>query len=139
MKEFDLLVDIVEDLTGVTREELVSKKRLRTLVELRMACSIVLRDYSQRNGKKLTVFELGDMLNIDHSSVSYYSASHYKLIGDLKSGRNYRTLYEQIKSSFDIRAISINKDSMKVLLEKKNSLENELEMVNGILFNMKNT
>lgn len=135
MTEFNLLVDIIEDLTGITKEELISKKRLRTLVELRMVCSIILRDYSQRMGQKLTVFQIGDILNIDHSSVSYYSATHYKLITDFssKNNRNYRVLYEQIKSAFDLRSMSLKKDTKRMLLERKYLLEKELKTVKEML------
>jgi len=142
MIEFDLLTEIVKELTGVTREEIISKKRLRTLVEIRMACASILRDYSQKNGKKLTVFQLGEILNIDHSSVSYYSATHYKILSDFNSNknRNYRVLYEQMKSAFDIRVIPYsniflvkNKDRKNIYLEKKKSLEKELKMINDIL------
>lgn len=136
MIEFDLLAEIVEELTGVTKEELVSKKRHRTLVELRMACSVILRDYSQRTGQKLTVFEIGEILNIDHSSVSYYSITHYKLVADFnsKNNRNYRVLYEQLKSSFDIKSLFLKKDKKRILLEKRALLENEIKLINKMLF-----
>ena len=75
MEEFSILTEIIKDLYGIDKEQLIAKCRKRDLVELRYVCANILRSET-----KYTVEAIGENLNIDHSTVCYAVNEHVNLM-----------------------------------------------------------
>ena len=94
MIDFNLLTDVVEEFSGIKKEELISKRRFRHLVEPRMMCSNLMKE----NHPRLSLEQIGSMLNVDHSSVLYHIKMH-KLLMAQKDG-TYKKIYGQISDEY---------------------------------------
>jgi len=98
MKEFETIAFIIAKTTGVTRAELVSKSRKRPIADLKMMCSQLLKNCSYQASEKITVIKIGDILNLDHSAITYHLKKHVEMMGQ-KDGK-YKALYEKILKSY---------------------------------------
>jgi len=126
MIEFELLAKVVEEVSGTPKETLISKRRPRPLVELRMICSNTLKE-----NHKLSVEKIGGLLNINHATVSYHLKTHKNLL--LQRDGKYRKLYEEISKKYRQSLVINGGDVRAALLEKRKKLEQMLEEVDSIL------
>lgn len=127
MIKFDILIKIVEEVSGVTSDKLISKSRLRPLVELRMICSNVLKE-----SHKISVEKIGSILNIDHSTVSYHLRTHKNLLSQNKG--NYKETYLEISDRYRQEIFLSEADKMKSeLLSKKNKLQTMISSIDEIM------
>ena len=125
MVDFELLARVVEEVSETPKELLISKKRTRPLVELRMICSNILKN------NKLSVEKIGKLLNINHATVSYHLKMHKTLL--IQKDGKYKSKFEAIDGKYK-RILDLNKESVKdMLLEKKKKLEKMLYDVNETL------
>lgn len=131
MIEFDLLIRIAEKISGFERDIIISKKRIRPVVEVRMICTNIIKKHHH-----LTVEQVGILMNIDHSTVSYHMKTHNALISQ-KDGE-YKNLYNQINNKYQIELIYKMKNSKIFLLDKKEKFEKMLEAVNNSLKHLEN-
>jgi chromosomal replication initiator protein len=69
------LFRVIEKVTGITEEEMISKSRRRDFVEARFIFFYCMRKYS-----KVVLKSIGNMLQKDHSSVVYGARELEKLI-----------------------------------------------------------
>jgi hypothetical protein len=128
MKEFDLLMLVTEHVTSFSREDLAAKGRSRILVEIRIACTNILRKFDK---DIYTVNVIGDLFNIDHSTISYYCKQHPNLIQ--QSSLNYKGLYNKLKIAFQEKMDTFTSTEVNNLLEKKQQLEKELKEIDSLL------
>lgn len=94
MEEFKILSEIINEIYGIDAETLVSKCRKRELVELRYVCSNILRTETP-----YTVEKIGEILNIDHSTVCYAATQHEHFMIN-KSARTYADTFEKISKAY---------------------------------------
>lgn len=133
MTEFELLASVVEEITGTSQKTLVSKKRTRKLVELRMICANILKE----SNEDVTLLQIGDMLNVNHSSISHYTKTHQNLVYQ-KNGKfinnPYKELYDSINQKYQGKLLYFYSDEIKYgLVNKKAELEKMLSDVNSAL------
>ncbi len=132
MREFETLALVIAKITGVTRDELVSKSRKRPIVELKMMCSYILKKCSYDSPNKITVVNIGDVLNLTHSTVTYHIKKHQDMMVQ-KNGK-YKELYEKIfkayKSNKSLSIINDYERQSKILDEK---IKNEKKNLNQLL------
>lgn len=125
MREFEILLEIVETVTEITREELTSKRRFRHLVEMRMICARILKE-SETN---FTLEYIGSLLNIDHATVLHYYKTHENLMKPNKEHIKYQKNFNLIRDLYQSKAL--RESGVKLLLiHKKTLLEKELEEIN---------
>ena len=126
MIEFDLLIIVAEKISGFERDLIISKRRIRPIVEIRMICTNIIKKQHD-----LTVEQTGVLMNIDHSTVSYHMKTHNTLISQ-RDGR-YEKLYNQINNKYQVELIYKMKNARAFLLDKKDKFEKMLETVNNLL------
>ncbi len=125
----EILYKIAEEKLSVSKEELLSKKRTRTLADTRRAVIKLLKikfPYSK-------VVTLGEAVSRDHSSVSTQLKKHEELIC---YKNDYTSLFNVISEEF-YRLSYNNNHSIEDLYEIKNNLENKLKTVNSIISELK--
>jgi len=66
----DICYDVIEFEHGITKDEIYSKVRERPLVDARKIMANVLRKYTSA-----TFVNIGKELNVDHSTITYYTKS----------------------------------------------------------------
>jgi len=93
-EDVDQVLESVEQITGVTHEQILSSKRNRFIVDARKILSVVIRTHL-----KLTCFETGKIVNKDHTSVIHYERMHPTHMGEPE----YRRLYSAVCGTFLIR------------------------------------
>lgn len=125
--EFTILVSIIDEVMGVSKETLLSKTRLRPIVELRMIFSNVLKE----NIKKLSVEKIGELMNVDHSTVTYHIKTHLALMS--QKDEQYKIKYERINDLYKNRILFTSDYLKDTLLNKKKKLEQELVNINDML------
>lgn len=128
MREFQILSEIVEAVTEITKDELTSKRRFRHLVEMRMICARILKE-SESN---YTLETIGSFLNIDHATVLHYYKVHENLMKPNQGHKNYQKNFELIKSLFQSKVLR-ESGAKLLLLHKKAILEKELKEINDKL------
>jgi len=94
MEEFKILSEIINEIYGISPEKLVAKCRKRELVELRYVCSNILRQETP-----YTVEKIGEVLNIDHSTVCYAATQHEGFMAN-KSARTYADIFEKVNKAY---------------------------------------
>jgi len=77
--QFEALIKRVETLTGVNREEFLSRSRKPEMVGIRIAISIALR----RSGWQLT--KIGEIMERDHSTILYLCQCYDTLLFQAKN------------------------------------------------------
>lgn len=132
MKEFETIALVIAKITGVTKDELVSKTRKRPIVELKMMCSQLLKNCSYDASEKITVVKIGELLNIDHSTITYHLKRHPEMMGQ-KDGK-YKDLYEKIfkgyKSDKSLSIINDYERQSKILAER---IKTEQKNINQLI------
>lgn len=127
MIDFNLLTDVVEEFSGIKKEDLVSKRRFRYLVEPRMMCSNLMKE----NHPRLSLEQIGRMLNVDHSSVLYHIKTHKLLIA--QRDNTYKNIYQKISDEYIKELTKSNGNVVAELIDKKFKLEKMLIEVNEML------
>jgi len=94
MEEFKILSEIINEIYGIDAKTLVAKCRKRELVELRYVCSNILRTETN-----YTVEKIGEILNIDHSTVCYAATQHEHFMIN-KSARTYADTFEKVNKAY---------------------------------------
>jgi hypothetical protein len=95
IREEKLLFLITEEVTGVTREEIVSKSRKPHIVDARRMIAL-----SFFKNTKFTLSKIGGFVGgVDHSSVSYYIKKHDGL---METDYNFRKNFSAINTKFKI-------------------------------------
>jgi hypothetical protein len=131
MIDFELLANAVKEVTGTSKEELISKKRPRPIVELRMICSSILSERHSSESLKVR----GSYLNIDHSTVLHHLKTHENLLRE-KDG-NYKRKYEKIKEIYSRDLLLASNGTRVELLEKRKQLQDMIEEIDYVLSNIK--
>lgn len=131
MEEFSILTEIIKDLYGIDKEQLIAKRRKRDLVELRYVCANILRSET-----KYTVEAIGESLNIDHSTVCYAVNEHADLM-ESKNSRTYANKFENISEAYfnKIQTPERLESQLQKLKEKKKEIEDQIENIQSILKN----
>lgn len=119
MEEFKILAEIINEIYEIDRETLISKCRKRELVELRYVCANILRTETG-----YTVEKVGEILNIDHSTVCYAATQHVNFMSN-RSARTYATMYEKISKAY-FRKIQ-TPERLESQLEKLRSEREEID------------
>jgi hypothetical protein len=130
MLEFEILTNVVEEVTGTKKEEIISKRRPRPLVELRMICSNVLKE----NHRKLSVEKIGALLNVDHATVTYHRKTHLNLL--IQRDGKYKSLFEEINKRYQRKLMASGVTLKSELLQKRERLQSMLEDIDVVLKNL---
>jgi len=117
----ELLYDISEKRLGITKEQILSKKRTRTLADTRRVIMRILKTAVPKS----TVYEVGAAVARDHSSVSTQLKEHKKLY---ESNKDYTELFNMINDEFQ-EILNSNKP-LAELYKDKETLETRLSIVN---------
>jgi chromosomal replication initiation ATPase DnaA len=88
-KEAKHIIFITAKATGTNVQMLVSRCRVRNLVDARRICYVMLRDKL-----KMTYGEIGSHFDRDHASVMHNYEQHEDL---LRMYADYRIMYERVK------------------------------------------
>ena len=88
-KEAKHIIFITAKATGTNVQMLVSRCRVRNLVDARRICYVMLRDKL-----KMTYGEIGSHFDSDHASVMHNYEQHEDL---LRMYADYRIMYERVK------------------------------------------
>lgn len=126
MIEFDLLLNVVEELTELKKEDILSKRRFRPLADARVMCSILLKKYNQ----SLRTSEIGAMLNINHTSVCHHKHRHESF---LLKDKEYRYKFDEIDLVYQQRLVLVNKNFKESLISKRRRLEKMISDINLVL------
>jgi hypothetical protein len=121
----ELLYQIAEEKLSVSKEEILSKTKTRTLADTRRTMIKILKTkfpYTK-------VMVLGDAVARDHSSVSTQLKNHDKLIG---YKNEYSSLFNMISGEF-YKFASNSNQTIEELYEIRNNLEGKLKTVNLII------
>lgn len=93
MEEFEILLDVVLDIYGLSQEELVSKTRKRDYVELRYACFNLMLKHSD-----LELEDLALLLNIDRTTCyNALKVNENSMVN--KSNNSYLDKYYKLEES----------------------------------------
>ena len=126
MHEFELLARVVEEVSGTSKERLISKRRPRPLVELRMICSNTLKE-----NHKLSVEKIGNLLNVNHATISYHLKTHKALMTQ-RDGK-YKEMYDKISQKYKL-TLALSGENVKFeLIEKKEKLQKMIEDIDSTL------
>jgi len=133
MIEFELLLGIVEELTKLSREEILSKRKFRSFADVRVICSVLLKKYKP----ELKTKEIGKLLNVNHSSVCHHRNKHGKL---METDAVYKDMFNEIDLAYQQKMVIVNKSFKEVnksfkesLINKKKRLEKMLTDINYVL------
>ena len=129
-KQVDLLFEITERVTGVDRKLATSKDRRRFIVDARKMMIGLLR-----NEVKLTCQQVGNVLNMDHSTVVYNERMHSVHMME----REFRRVYSCILGTFLIdAAVQAEQDLQNKFAELElrtslllDSIENQRELIHS--------
>jgi hypothetical protein len=94
-KKVNLLFEIIERVTGVSKELATSKDRRRFIVDARKMIIALLR-----NEVGLTCHQVGNILNMDHSTVLYNERMHNVHMME----KDFRRVYSCVVGTFLIDA-----------------------------------
>jgi hypothetical protein len=122
----ELLYKIVKEKLNVTKEEILSKKRDRTLADSRRVIMKILKN----KFPYCKVVVLGGSVNRDHSSASIQLKNHDELI---RYPNDYSDLFHLINDEFEKVSFK-NFSSLQELYEAKNGLEAKLNIVNSLIY-----
>lgn len=129
VQDVSILFDIVEEVTGVTKEQIKSRSRERRIADARMMMSESLR----RNCKYYRLHEIGTAIcNLNHSTVVHYR----KTLSDLYD--NNRELRKNF-IAIDIRFKQIKEGGMPLMkkiefaIQERNRLNNEIRKMKKLL------
>ena len=126
--KIDLLFEVTEMVTGISKEDICSKKRHK---EYTIPRNII--GYILHKELELTVVKSAKILNRDHSTISFYS----KMFNDnLNYFKEYKNIYKSISEIFWSQVINAN--AKNICLEVKNlqNIIDELELKKNKLLNI---
>jgi|TARA_R110002074_G_scaffold1973_5_gene11896 hypothetical protein len=86
------IIDIVSEVTGVSFNDIKSKTRKRNIVQARALLGSILCIH-----ENLSTVRVGLILNIDHSSVCYYTKKHNER---LDYWVEYKKLYRKVQEKY---------------------------------------
>tara|TARA_R100001015_G_C4599096_1_gene154161 strand:- start:395 stop:862 length:468 start_codon:yes stop_codon:yes gene_type:complete len=129
-KQVDLLFEIVERVTGVGRKLAISKDRRRFIVDARKMMIGLLRKEIN-----LTCYQVGQVLNMDHSTVLYNERMHNVHMME----KEFRRVYSCILGTFLIdAAVQAEKDLQDKFAELElrtslllDSIANQRELIHS--------
>jgi hypothetical protein len=129
----ELLYNIVQDKLNVSRDELFSVRKTRTLADTRRSMIKILKTrfpYSK-------VIDLGKVIARDHSSVSIQLKNHDELF---EVDSEYTSLFHVINNDFNKMSYK-DEESMQELYDLRDGLEEKLKIVKLIIheFEQENT
>lgn len=106
---FRTAIEAVSNVTGIKREHILGRRRLRRYADARqMAMQIV------RQSTRLTLTSIGRLFDRDHSTVIHASNSVKNLIG---ISDNYRDEFNQIMGEYDRLIKELQPDPIEVIVE----------------------
>ena len=121
-QEVNCVFEMVCDITGVTKEQILSSKRNRYIVDARKILVNVIRKVL-----KLTCYQTGAVIMKDHSTVVHYDKMHQIHILEPE----YRRMYSAVSGSYLIRKSVRDEDRLqdqfRRLQEKTKTLLDSLE------------
>ena len=121
-KEVDCVFEMVCDITGVEKKQILSTKRNRYIVDARKILVNVLRKIL-----KLTCYQTGAIIGKDHSTVVHYDKMHNTHIFESE----YRRMYSAVSGAYLIRKSVRDEDRLqqqfRSLQEKTKTLLDSLE------------
>ena len=128
----------VETITGITYRQILSTKRSRHLVDARKILVNVMRKHL-----RLTCYQVGKVIDKDHSSIVYYERQHPIHMGEPE----YRRLYSAVSGTFlinkSVRDEEILQDQFRILQRRTrvllNALEGQEESLNMGMHEIKNS
>lgn len=121
----ELLYKIIKDKINVSKEEILSKKRDRTLADARRVIIKILK--TKFPYAKVVI--LGETVNRDHSSASIQLRNHDELIN---YKNDYSDLFHLINDEFYKTAFNTF-NSLQDLYQLKNDMEKKLETINLLI------
>lgn len=120
--DVEQVIASVETITGITYKQILSTKRSRHLVDARKILVNVMRGHL-----RLTCYQVGKVINKDHSSIIYYERQHPIHMGESE----YRRLYSAVSGTFlinkSVRDEEILQDQFRTLQRRTRVLLNALE------------
>lgn len=78
LKDYENIIDVVVDYYGISREDLISRKKIYNIVHARRMAIYLLRNYTGGSAR-----DIGEIFNRDHATVLYANECITK---ELKSG-----------------------------------------------------
>jgi len=120
--DVDSVFEMVCDITGVPKEQILSTKRYRHIVDARKILVNVLRKVL-----KLTCYQTGAVVNKDHSSVVHYDKMHINHMNEPE----YRRMYSAVSGAYLIRKSVRDEENLQTqfrnLQDKTKTLLDSLE------------
>ena len=120
--DVEQLISSVEIITGVTYKQILSTNRSRYLVDARKILVNVMRKHLG-----LTCYQVGKVIDKDHSSIIYYERQHPIHMGEPE----YRRLYSAVSGTFlidkSVRDEEKLQDQFQALQRRTRVLLNALE------------
>jgi hypothetical protein len=127
MIEFDILLKVVNDITGINKDILISRKKIREISEVRMMCTTILHEYKP----ELKLKDVGEMVGLKYCSIIHHKKTHDNLM--LQLNGKYKSLFQNIRISYKREMIKQDKTYKRVLIEKRKQLQFMLEEINQLL------
>ena len=106
---FMTVVQAVSSVTGIKREHILGKRRLRRYADARQMAMFL-----TRQSTKLTVQRIGELFDRDHSTVIHATNSVKNLIG---ISDDYRDEFNQILGEYDRLMKELQPDPIEVIAE----------------------
>tara|TARA_R110000787_G_scaffold31622_2_gene83773 strand:- start:343 stop:798 length:456 start_codon:yes stop_codon:yes gene_type:complete len=120
--DVEQVIESVQIITGITYTQILSTKRSRHLVDARKILVNVMRKHL-----RLTCYQVGKVIDKDHSSVIYYEKQHPIHMGETE----YRRLYSAVSGTFliskSVRDEERLQDQFRNLQRRTRVLLNALE------------
>lgn len=95
--DFNFVLDCVAEVYGIRKEVILGRCRMRHIVEARRAVCYHAYKYTG-----LTTIEIGELINLNHSSVTHHKAEYFRMMEtDPKVRLYHQTLTRMIKERND--------------------------------------
>lgn len=126
----EVLFEIIEDVTGVTKKQLFSKSRLGHIAIARNIAGYILH-----KEVKITSIETAKILNLNHSTIIYYA----KMFDDnYHYYEEFRTNYVLVSGIFWSKFTNTEKDEIDLQLKSLSLLMNKLKKRTNYLLTINN-
>ena len=122
-----ILISVVTSVTGITKEQILSRKKTRDIAEIRMMCTNILQE--QKPELKLTV--LSGLMGLKHCSANYHQKTHRDLM--IQPDGKYKDLFNKLRLTYKRTLIVQDRNYKNVLIEKRKKLQEMLEEINQVL------
>lgn len=121
LSKLELLSECVGDYYGVTKEQIVSRSRLRDFVIPRQIFCFLARKYTTS-----TLKEIGSFIFRDHASVIYACES---IEGQMSVDKTLRKRVEEISSEYEVK----NSDKYETLSERRDKIREEMKLIRDVI------